>query len=102
MKNKYIYVTDENWFESTSLRNPIMAEDCKLKEFYPEFFETEYDLKLLVSKAPTETEKSSIIYNDSIERNGNTDIETLRNTVAEKTGCQNVFLNGLSKNILII
>ena len=96
MKNKYVYVADEKWFESTSLRNPIMANDFKLKEFYPEYFETEYDLKLLASKVPTQAERSSLIYNDSIERNGNTDIEILK-IAAEKQCSQNVFLNGFKQ-----
>lgn len=40
MKSKYIYITDEEWFESTSLRNPILFKDGKMGLLYPEWYES--------------------------------------------------------------
>lgn len=99
MKNKYLFVSGEEWFEGTALSNPVTFCDLKLERFYPELFTVDYDLKLVVGKAPTKAEKSSPIYNDRLERYGNADIGVLK-TAAENKPAKNVLLNGFMQEHL--
>lgn len=99
MKNKYIYIGDPKWFESTALRNPIVFSDHKMHLLYPEWYQTVYDLKLLVTNAPTEAEKRASIYNNDREMYGSTDIEVLRDAALQKRA-KHVFLNGFKQEHL--
>ena len=93
MKNKYIYITSSEWFETGTLKNPIVFLDQKIQNTYPELYSLVYDVKLLVTKPPTHFEKSVPFYNDYRERYGNSDISVLES--ATKAGpAKNIFLNG--------
>ena len=78
MKDKYLYITDSNWFESTALSNPLSFMDEKLKAIYPKFYKADYDLKLLAAKEPTKTERESPIYNDYLDKFGSPHIDNLK------------------------
>lgn len=93
MKNDYVFITSEQWFDSVSQKNPINTLDHKLRDFYPEFYSVNYDLRLLVSKAPAEIEIQFFAYNDYLDRFGANDIEVLKKA-AETGNNKNVFLNG--------
>lgn len=92
MKNNYLYVPD-NSFENTDLSKTVIFNDHKLKKYYPDFYETEYDLKLLVISKPTEAEKQSPIYNDVYEKSSSEDISVLKDCVLNKNA-KRVILNG--------
>ena len=96
MKNKYVYITDSEWFEASSLRNPICFMDHKIEQTYPEFYELDYDLKILATRAPTEEEKSMPIYNDYREKYGDSDISVI-DTVTHGRIAKNIFLNGFNQ-----
>lgn len=93
MSKKYFYISDKEWFETSGLKNPIMFQDDKLEERYPQFHKVHYDLKLLVTDAPTESERSFFAYNDYREKYGSRDIDVFREAV-QKSPSKNVFLNG--------
>lgn len=93
MKNNFIYITDKSWFEIGGLKNPIAILDHKLEKIYPELYNLEYDLKLLVAKPATETEKSAPFYNDYREKYGSSDISAL-GAAAKISTAKHVFLNG--------
>ncbi len=93
MKNKYIYITDEEWFESSTLANPITFLDHELEQYFPEFYKLDYDLKLLVTNTPANSEKAMPFYNDYRERLGNPDISVFESAARERQA-KNVFLNG--------
>lgn len=92
-KNDYVFITSEQWFDRLSLKNPIETLDHKLQEFYPEFYNVNYDLRLLISKTPTETEREYFAYNDYLDRFGSSDIEVFKK-LAETGSNKNIFLNG--------
>ena len=96
MKNQYMYITSKEWFESSSLRNPLCVLDENIKSIYPEFFELNYDLKILVTKRPTNEEKLSYCYNDYRERYGSSDISTVETAVKESPS-KNVLLNSFTQ-----
>lgn len=99
MAQKDLFIAEPEWFESTALKNPVMFRDHKLKNQYPQFHKTDYDLKLCVTKSPTEAEKSFFAYNDYRERFGCGDITVLRNT-AQHSPAKTVFLNGFRQKHL--
>lgn len=96
MKKKCFYVTDEYFFDSSSLKNPVAGIDGKLQKYYPEYFENNYDLRLLVKHEPAKAEKESPIYNDIFEKIGSNDISVLKDS-AVKNKAKKVLLNGFSQ-----
>lgn len=96
MKKKYLYITDEDFFDSSSLKNPIAGFDDKLQKYHPEYFENNYDLRLLVTPEPTKAEKESPIYNDIFERIGSDDMSVLKDSAVKKKA-KKVLLNGFSQ-----
>lgn len=84
MKNNYLYITNEAFSENFSQPSTDLVLDNKLGEFYPDYYETEYDLKLLVGKKPTEEEKNSPIYNGIYEEIGSDDITALKDSALKK------------------
>ncbi len=92
---KYVYISSQQWFESSSLKNPIISFDHKLEQIYPEYYNLNYDLKLLVTKPPSNHEKSMPFYNDFRERYGSFEIDSLVTAVKNSTAI-NVFLDGFS------
>ena len=63
MKSRSVFITATEWFESTSLRNPIICMDHKLEQVFPVYYTVNYDTKLLATKAATKNEKKSPFYN---------------------------------------
>lgn len=96
MKKKYLYVTDEDLFDSSSLKNPVACLDGKLEKYYPEYFENNYDLRLLVKHEPVKAERESSIYNDVFEKIGSNDISVFKDS-AVKNKAKKVLLNGFSQ-----
>ena len=96
MKNDYLYITDQKWFESTALKNPLLFNDHKLKEYHPDYYKLAYDLKLLVSKAPTQEEKESPFYNGSLERYATADIRAVESVITGSSA-RYVLLNGFAQ-----
>lgn len=93
MKNKYLFITNEKWFEDTRFKNPIHLFDHKLEKYYPEFYNANYDLRLLATELPTKKEREFFIYNDCRDEYGESDISVLK-VAAENSNSRNVFLNG--------
>lgn len=91
MKNNYLYVIKDALSQNSS--QTVLASDNKLNEFYPDYYEAVYDLKLLVTRKPTEAEKNSPIYNGIYEKIGSDDITVLKDS-ALKEKAKRVFLNG--------
>ena len=96
MRNRKILITDTEWFESGSLKNPIASPDHELKKFYPTLYCLDYDTKLLATNPPTKAEKESIIYNNYREKYGTFDLNSLDLEICRK-GAKNVFLNGFNQ-----
>ena len=98
MRSKSIFITSPDWFESTSLRNPVRTLDHKLELHFPDYYSVNYDTKLLASKEATATEKQFPFYNDYRERFGSSDISVLDAAIAEG---RSVFLNGFNQEQLL-
>jgi len=96
MIKNYIYITNSEWFEISNLKNPICLLDHNLENIYPEFYTTNYDLKILATKAPTKEEKNFPSYNDYRERYGVSDITVIDSAVASSSA-KNIFLNGFNQ-----
>ena len=96
MKTNDVYITSSEWFENSSLKNPICLLDHNLEHIYPEFYHINYDLKILATKAPTKEEKAMPIYNDYRERYGKSDITVMDSAVAS-CSAKNIFLNGFNQ-----
>ena len=96
MKNDPVFITKKEWFESTSLRNPIYSNDHKLELLFPNFYSASYDTKLLATKAATDAEKQFPFYNDYRERFGAMDIHALDNAIMNSEA-RYVFLNGFNQ-----
>lgn len=96
MKSNPIFITAKEWFESTSLKNPIISMDHKLEQFSPDCYTVSYDTKLLATKAATKEEEQSLFYNDYRERFGIKDIHALDAAVMD---CDRryIFLNGFNQ-----
>lgn len=97
MKSNTIFITAKEWFESTSLKNPITSMDHKLEQIFPDCYSVDYDTKLLATKVATEEEKQSPFYNDYREQFGTKDIYALDATVMD-TAAKNILLNGLDQD----
>ena len=96
MKSKYVYIADRELFENSSLKDPICLMDHNLNLIYPDFYRTNYDLKLIATKAPTKEEKSMPVYNDYREKYGCSDISIIDSAVAAAES-KNIFLNGFNQ-----
>ena len=96
MKNKSIYLIDSEYFDSSPLHNPIRMCDCNIANIYPDLYEMDYDLKILSTKSPTESEKSMPFYNDYRDKYGIPDISAIDQAVNISIS-KNVFLNGFDQ-----
>lgn len=96
MGKKCVYIAETEWFESYRFTNPIEFPDHKMEEYYTQFYKVDYDLKLLVSDAPTKVERDFFAYNDYRDRYGSSDIEVLK-TAAQSSPARNIFLNGFDQ-----
>lgn len=96
MRKKHVFITSNEWFESTVLSNPIETLDTKLEKVYPDYFSVDYDLRLLATDMPTQEEKNFPLYNDYREKYGSTDISVLKEA-AESSRPKNVFLNSFNQ-----
>lgn len=96
MRKKYVFITSEEWFETTSLSNPIVALDNKLENVFPEYFSVNYDLRLLAADIPAKEEKSCPFYNDYRDKYGSTDISVLKEA-AMSSPSKNIFLNSFNQ-----
>lgn len=96
MSTKYIFITSDEWFETTALSNPINTLDDKLEKEYPEYFSVNYDLRVLATNVPAEEEKSFPFYNDYRDKYGSTDISVLKEA-AKTSPSKNIFLNGFNQ-----
>lgn len=100
MKSNSIFITAKDWFESTSLRNPISSLDHKLELFFPDCYIVDYDTKLLATKVPTKEERQFPFYNDYREQFGTKGIHALDTAVMD-TAAKNIFLNGFNQDQFI-
>ena len=96
MKQNYIYITSKEWFEETPLKNPVLSLDHNLEQIYPQFYNIEYDLKILATKPATAEKKEFPGYNDYREKYGKSDISAIDIAVSSNTS-KNVFLNGFNQ-----
>lgn len=94
MKNNYLYITNEALSQNPSKTDLVLDND--LHEHYPDFEETVYDLKLMVTRKPTKTEKNSPIYNGIYEEIGSDDITVLKDS-ALKNNAKRVKLTGFTQ-----
>ena len=97
MKHNCIYITSKEWFEETPLKNPILSLDHNLEQIYPQFYNIEYDLKILATKPATAEEKEFPGYNDYREKYGKSDISAIDIAVSSNAS-KNIFLNGFNQN----
>lgn len=96
MKREKIFITDTEWFESGSLRNPIVSLDHNLEKHFPDFYCLNYDTKLLATNPPSSYETESPTYNSYREKYGTSDIRTLATTI-KQSSAKNIFLNGFNQ-----
>lgn len=94
---QYIYITSNEWFETTSLKNPICGLDHNLDKIYPEYYSVDYDLKIVATKPATPQEKAFTGYNDYREKYGQIDISAIDDAVGNSTA-KKVYLNGFNQN----
>ena len=92
MKSKSIFITAKEWFEGSSLRNPVAGTDHKLEQIFPDFYCVSYDTKLLATKE----EKQSLFEDDYRKRFGTNDICALDAAIVD-CGGRYVFLNGFDQ-----
>lgn len=92
MNNKSIYIYKDEWFDSTALENPLITDDHKLDSFYPEYYELNYDVRLLA----TEENKIEDQFNDYKQRYGTKDFNELIDYVIKKNP-QTVLLDGFDQ-----
>ena len=96
MRNDYYYISDPNYFEDSSLKNPIRTHDHALETYFPEFCALHYDVRFVVAPAPSPEEKTFLFYNDYREQYGSTDIQSLCDAL-ENSNPKCVFLDGFSQ-----
>lgn len=100
MKGKFYYITDRAFTEGGAIKNPVTFLDHGMGAVYPHFYETDYDVKIIASKAPTkaeiENQRKYIFYNDYRERYGSLDIRTIDEEI-EKHPAKRIFLNGFNQ-----
>lgn len=92
MNKKSIYICNDEWFDSTALSNPLNTLDHKLEDLYPEYYNVNYDVRLLA----TEENEISDQINDYKQRYGTKDINELKEYVIKKNP-QAVLLNGFDQ-----
>ena len=92
MNKKCIYIYNDEWFDSTMLSNPHNTLDHKLDDYYPEYYEVNYDVRLLA----TEENEIEDQINDYKQRYGTKDINELKDYVIKKNP-QAVLLNGFDQ-----
>lgn len=97
MKSSPIYITAKDWFESTSLRNPITSMDHRLERFFPDCYSVDYDTKMLATKVAAKEEKQSPFYNNYREQFGSKDIQILDAAVLDSEA-KKIFLNGFNQD----
>lgn len=92
MNKKSIYIFNDLWFDSTALKNPLSTLDHKLDKYYPNYYELNYDVKLLA----TEENEIEDQINDYKQRYGTKDINDLKEYVIKKKP-QSVLLDGFDQ-----
>lgn len=95
MKRK-IFITSTEWFESGSLKNPIISSDSELEKLFPDFYCANYDTKLLATNPPEATEKNAVVYNDYREKYGYYDLSLLKAEIL-KSDTKNILINGFNQ-----
>ncbi len=93
MRKDYVFISNQQWFESCALKNPIVSLDYKLKKDYPDYFSLNYDTKLLASRAPTSELIGMPFYNDYLEKYGKSSTYEMDSVLRSKNS-KYVFLNG--------
>ena len=92
MNKKSIYIYNDDWFDQTALSNPLITLDHKLDDYYPEYYEVNYDARLLA----TEENEIEDQINDYKQKYGTKDINELKDYVIKKNA-QAVLLNGFDQ-----
>lgn len=92
MNEKSIYIYNDEWFDSTCLSNPLITLDHKLDDYYPEYYEVNYDVRLLA----TEENEIEDQFNDFKQKYGTKDINVLKEYVSKKIP-QTVLLDGFDQ-----
>lgn len=96
MRDDYIFISNNEWFECSSLKNPVCIMDYYMERFYPEFYSHNYDARFLATKPATAEELASSIYNDYRERYGCADISRIDDEII-KIKPKSVMLNGFQQ-----
>ena len=92
MNKKSIYIYNDEWFDSTCLSNPLITLDHKLDDYYPEYYEVNYDVRLLATEENEITDQ----FNDFKQKYGTKDINVLKEYVSKKIP-QTVLLDGFDQ-----
>ena len=92
MNKKSIYIYNDDWFDQTALSNPRITLDHKLDDYYPEYYEVNYDVRLLA----TEEDEIADQFNDYKQRYGTKDINEVKCYVIKKNP-QAVLLDGFAQ-----
>lgn len=92
MNKKSIYIYKDEFFENTMLSNPCNASDHKLNNYYPQYYEVNYEVRLLA----TEENEIEDQINDYKQRYGTKDLNELIEYVIKKNP-QAVLLNGFDQ-----
>ena len=92
MNKKSVYIYNDEWFDSTALENPLTTDDHKLDNCYPEYYELNYDVRLLA----TEENEIEDEINDYKQRYGTKDLNELTEYIIKKNP-KSVLLNGFDQ-----
>lgn len=96
IRPRCIYITEKEWFENTSIKNPISVMDHNLETIYPQYYSADYDIKILATKPATAQEKAFPGYDDYKDKYGFSDIARL-DCILSQSISKNVFLNGFNQ-----
>ncbi len=96
MGQKDLYITSLDYFDGSALKNPISCLDHTLEAHFPQFYEANYDLRIVATKTPTEEERTNSFYNDYRERYGHSHLSAIDEAIAHSGG-KHVFLNGFNQ-----
>lgn len=100
MSKQYIFIYDNEWLNSGSLKNPIPTLDHKLEAYFPEFYETHYELRIVAAEPASLEEKNAPFYNDYREHYGVSDISSL-DDIIKIAKPRSVFLNGFDQKLFL-
>lgn len=96
MKRK-IFITDAEWFDSGSLKNPLSTLDEELEKYFPEFSCLDYDTRILATAPPTKEEQAFIPEDDYRKKYGRDSLDL--SALCFSKGAINILLNGFDQEL---